>query len=162
LHLNEDADLAVEGSTRNDLVIVHVKDGPLVKGVLRWHAPSGDGALLPQLPSVLHIQPESQVGSSTVRLADAKAVFFVRTLEGNAEYEDVKFYSGCSASNMWIRVRLFDGEALEGRTENNISLLVEPGFWLRPTDNMANNLLVYVPKSSAVDFQVMGFASEIP
>lgn len=119
-----------------------------------------DGAVLPQLPNVLHIQPESQVGSFTVRLADAKAVFFVRTLEGNAEYEGVNFYSGCAASDMWVRVRLFDGEVLEGRTGNNISLLVEPGFWLRPADSMANHLLVYVPKSSAVDFQVMGFASD--
>lgn len=96
---------------------------------------------------------------SNVDLADVKAVFFVRTREGNGDYSEVKFFADETVSELWVRVQLVDGESLEGRVDNSRSLLFEPGFWLRPTDCLANNMIVYVPKSSVADFHVMGFAA---
>jgi hypothetical protein len=158
LGLNAD-DSSPEAITRNHLVVAHSKDGTLTKGFLQWHVPFGDTVPLPQLPDVLHIQHQTGGASSSVQLCDAKAVFFVRTHEGNHEYDEVRFFSGGTASDLWIQVRLIDGEVLEGRTENGICLLSEPGFWLWPADGVTNNLMVYVPKSSAVDFQVMGLVT---
>jgi hypothetical protein len=159
LELNENGSSPAEGVIRKDLAVVHWKDGSLIKGILHWHVADGEAVSLPRLPDVVHIQHLKGGISSTVRVDDVKAVFFVRTPEGNVEYEEVKFCSEIVASDLWIQVRLFDGESLEGRIENRIGLLVEPGFWLRPTDTVANNLMVYVPKSSAVEFHVMGLAT---
>ena len=47
---------------------------------------------------------------------------------------------------------------VEGRTENDARLLFDSGIWLRPFDSTGNNILVYVPKSSVVEFHVMGVA----
>ena len=156
--LNESDESAAQCAIRKDLAVVQGKDGRLIKGVLHWHAAVGDVVSLPKLPDVLHIQHEAEGNTSTINLADARAVFFVKTLDKNAEYEEVKFFSDGMASDLWAQVFLADGEVLEGRTENRIALLVEPGFWLRPADSIANNLMVYVPKSSVVEFHVMGLA----
>lgn len=156
---NEYDGSAGQGATRKDLVVVHGKDGGLIKGVLHWHLADVEGVALPRLPDVIHIQHLTGGISSVVRIDDVKAVFFVRTAEGNVEYEEVKFFSDAVSSDLWIQVRLFDGESLEGRVENSIDLLVEAGFWLRPIDVVTNNLMVYVPKSSATKFTVMGLAT---
>ena len=159
MEFDENCGSPAEGAIRKDLAVLHRKDGTLIKGVLHWRVADGNAAALPRLPDVVHIQHLQGGTHSMVRVEDVKAVFFVRTPEGNAEYEEVKFFFGAPTSDLWIQVRLFDGESLEGRVENDIGLLVEPGFWLRPTDSFANNLMVYVPKSSAVEFHVMGLAT---
>jgi hypothetical protein len=156
---NEDNGPTVEGATRKDLAVVHGKDGSLIKGVLHWPVADGDAGSLPRLPDVIYVQHLAGGVSSTVRVDDVKAVFFVRTPDGNAEHEEVKFFSDTETLDLWVQVRLLDGESLEGRVENSIGLLAEPGFWLRTIDSAANNLMVYVPKSSAVEFHVMGLAT---
>src|SRR5271167_1418363 len=104
---------------RNDLVVVHTRAGKLVKGYLRWMASSADPRSLPPLPDVLQIRDETESGVSDIDLADVKAVFFVRTPEGNVEYSEVKFFADEPASELWLRVQLADGESLEGRVENS-------------------------------------------
>jgi hypothetical protein len=152
-------DLPIDLPAQQGLVVVHKKDGTLVKGVLQWHDPYLHGGTLPQLRDDLHIQPETKGKNVTVRLDEVKAVFFVKTHEGDVGYDEVKFFADSVASELWVRVRLFDGERLEGRTENSTRMLVEPGFWLRPIDCITNNVLVYVPKASAVEFHVIGFVA---
>jgi Family of unknown function (DUF6982) len=154
--LIEELEISANDATRNDLVVVHTRDGMLVKGYLRWMAASAGPRSLPALPDVLQIHHEAEGEISTVELADVKAVFFVKTPQGNVEYSEVKFLADEPASDLWIRARLMDGESMEGRTENNSSILFAAGFWLRPTDCVANNVMVYVPKSSVVEFHVMG------
>jgi Family of unknown function (DUF6982) len=146
-------------SSGNQLVVVHMKDGTVIKGVLRWDAAAEHSASLPHLPEVLKIRHETEAGTCAIRVADSKAVFFVKTHPGEREYEEVRFFPGEMTSNLWIQVRLADGEVLEGRTANGVSLLAGPGFWVWPADEMSNNTLVYVPKNSAVEFQVLGLAS---
>lgn len=148
-----------KGVTRNDLVVVHTRAGKLVKGYLQWLAASLSQYSLPPLPDVLAIGHELNDEVTSVDLADVKAVFFVRTREGNGDYSEVKFFADETVPELWVQVRLADGEALEGRVENSSSLLFEQGLWLRPTDCLGNNLMVFVPRISVVDFHVMGFAA---
>ena len=156
LSLNPKPHSTTESTTWNCLVVVHTDERAVVKGTLQWDV--SDDLTVPALPlpDVLHIQHESAGTSSMVRLSDAKAVFLVRSHEGDPAHEEMKFLLNPSASDLWIQVRLLDGEVLEGRTDNSIRLLCGSGFWLRPTDCTANNVLVYVPKTSAVEFHVMG------
>lgn len=154
--MNQRSHSTLESNSWDGSVVVHTNEGKLVKGALQWDVSSYLTVPLLPLPDVLHIRDKTAGTSSMVHLSDTKAVFFVRSHEGDAEHEEMKFFVDPAASDLWIRVRLLDGEELEGRTDNNIRLLLGSGFWLRPTDSTANNLLVYVPKTSAVEFHVTG------
>jgi len=93
----------------------------------------------------------------TVPLASLKAVFFVRDFKGDPQYEPVQFLSKAPVSEkLFVRVRLRDGEVLEGRVNNGLDLLLHPGFFLSPSDPEGNNLRVYIPKSAVADFKVLG------
>ena len=155
----ETTSATANGVTRSHLVVIHTRAGRLVKGYLRWLPASAPSCFLLPLPDLLQIQHETEGETSSVDLADVKAVFFVRTREGNVDYSEVKLFADESVSELWVRVKLADGESLEGRVENSICLLAATGFWLRPTDCVANNMIVYVPKGSVVDFHVIGIRS---
>jgi hypothetical protein len=59
-----------------------------------------------------------------------------------------------------VRVKFFDQEYLEGVLRNSAQLLVDPGFFLKPPDLQSNNEILYVIKSSLVDFRVLGVSPE--
>lgn len=145
-----------EGEAEQDLVVVHVSGGSLIKGVLQWEDHTGPDRNPDSLPDILNVKLTPS-DLTSIPLADAKAVFFVKRPEGNFDHDEVKFFADVQApTDLWIRITFGDGEVMEGRTENTPSLLLEPGIWLRPFDSTGNNVLVYVPKCSVVDFHVMG------
>jgi hypothetical protein len=150
------------GTVQSDLVVLHRVDGTLRRGVMEWDAPSQTLVPPDPLPEALHIRGENEGESHIVQLSDMKAIFFVKRHEGSLEHDEVNFFSDISATDLWIRVQFADGEVLEGRTENNARLLFDSGVWLRPFDSTGNNVLVYVPKSSVVEFHVMGVAIHKP
>jgi hypothetical protein len=45
---------------------------------------------------------------------------------------------------------------MEGIVYNSIRYLIDPGFFLLPTDPGSNNKLVYVLKSWLVDHRILG------
>ena len=150
------------GAIQNDLVVLHRVDGTLRRGVLEWNAPTETLVPPDPLPEALHVRGENDGESQIVQLSEMKAIFFVKRHEGSLDHDEVKFFSDISATDLWIRVQFADGEVLEGRTENNARLLFDSGVWLRPFDSTGNNVLVYVPKSSVVEFHVMGVAIHKP
>jgi len=129
-----------------------------VKGLLEWDEADGLGIPVSPLPQGLHIRGETSGECWLVQLSEAKAVFFVKQREGILDHDEVKFFADLVATDLWVRIRFADGEVLEGQTRNDTRLLLEPGVWLRPFDSTGNNVLVYVPKSSVVEFHVMGVA----
>jgi len=141
-----------------ELIVVHKTDGTLVKGFLEWDAKSEHVVPPLPLPGALHIRGDVSGECFLVCASEAKAVFFVKRHDGSLDHDEVKFFSDIEATDLWIRIRFADGEVLEGQTRNDMRLLVDPGVWLRPFDSTGNNVLVYVPKSSVVDFNVMGVA----
>jgi len=87
----------------------------------------------------------------------AKAVFFVKDFDGDAEHRDLHFYKRAPlVHGVWVRVEFLDGELMEGMIHNTIRFLVDPGFFIRPTDPTSNNRLVYVLKKWMRDFRVLG------
>jgi hypothetical protein len=153
-----EANVAPDSNVPGELVVVHRTNGTLVKGVLELDA--NTEAIVPSSPlsEALHIRGEVSGECSLIQVSEAKAVFFVKQHEGALDHDEVKFFSDVAATDLWIRIRFADGEALEGQTHNDTRLLLDPGIWLRPFDRTGNNVLVYVPKSSVVEFHVMGVA----
>lgn len=151
-----------ESAVSSELVVVHRVDGTLVKGLLQCDANRRYVVPLSPLPQTLHVRSETSPESFLIQAFETKAVFFVKRHEGTLDHEEVKFFTDIAATDLWIRIRFADGEVLEGQTQNNTRLLLDPGVWLRPFDSTGNNVLVYVPKSSVTEFHVMGVAIHRP
>jgi hypothetical protein len=88
---------------------------------------------------------------------DIKAVFYVNSFDGDAAHEHLNFYARAPiVHGIWVRLQFLDGEVMEGMVYNSLRYLVDPGFFLLPTDPESNNRLVYVQKSWLADHRVLG------
>ena len=88
---------------------------------------------------------------------DAKAVFFVKTFDGDLRHRALHFHEHAPiVPGLWVRVYFYDGEMIEGIISNTRDFVLETGFFLRPTDPNGNNKLVYVLKGGLKDFHVLG------
>jgi len=130
-----------------DKVVAHYKDGRVVKGHTRDFSPGRDSFTL---------QPYSgQSGPLPVFLDDLKAVFHVRTFEGNRNHPPPTKSIGTIIEERFTRVmdrgrrvalEFVDGERLWGYAAEYQEAL--PGFFFFPTDPSDNNLRLYVVRSS--------------
>jgi hypothetical protein len=92
-----------------------------------------------------------------VSTKDAKAVFFVKTFDGDLRHRALHFHEHAPlVQGLWVRVYFYDGEMIEGIISNTKDFVLEAGFFLRPTDPNGNNRLVYVLKAGLKDFHVLG------
>jgi len=88
---------------------------------------------------------------------EINAVFFVNDLKGKPHRKDLRFHAHEPIlPGIWVQVQFPNGEVIEGVVENTIRFLIDPGFFLRPTDPDSNNKLVYVMKGGLVDHHVLG------
>lgn len=100
-----------------------------------------------------------------VPLCDAKAIFFVRTFDGDLKHRALHFHENAPVmEGLWVRVRFHDGEVIEGLISNTHDHVLGNGFFIMPTDPNGNNRLIYVLKSKLRDFNVLGIrnAPKIP
>ena len=116
-------------------IVVRYRDGRTVKG----HTAD----FLPTRPS-FHVEPaDAATRSLEIVLAELKAVFFVKDLEGNRAYQEAReFPPGQRVAGRKLRVDLVDGEVLVGTTlgyQPN-----RPGFFLVPADPKSNNERCYL------------------
>jgi hypothetical protein len=120
-----------------------------VEELLR-HAPHGS----PESFRVRHL--ESDV-VEVISAKDIKAVFYVNSFEGDSDHKELNFHSRAPiVHGIWVRLQFLDGEVMEGIIYNSIRYLVDPGFFLLPTDPDSNNRLVYVRKNWLADHRVLG------
>ncbi len=88
---------------------------------------------------------------------EIKAVFYVNSFEGDSGHEMLNFHSRAPiVHGIWMRLQFLDGEVMEGIVYNSIRYLVDPGFFLLPTDPESNNRLIYVRKNWLADHRVLG------
>lgn len=133
----------------------------MVKGYLETAVPTDLASLLQNptrgFPTRLILQKDNGSGEHDIDVAQAKAIFFVRSFEGHNEKHPVRFYAnGPAVHGIWVEVRFSDGEVVEGVIHNSIHHLVENGFLLSPSDPDSNNEVIYVLKSSISNYRVLG------
>jgi hypothetical protein len=95
-----------------------------------------------------------------VPLADLKWVCFVRDFNSgeiaNPERLLRKTFSGRPrTAGLWIRLKLLDGDLLEGIAPNDATLVTSHGIFLVPPDTRSNTQRIFLPSSSISEFQVM-------
>ena len=121
---------------------------------------------LGSVEELLHSTQEAPLKSIRLRLLDsqaveevptrnAKAVFFVKTFEGDLKHRALHFHGHAPVmEGLWVRVYFHDSEMIEGIVSNNSDFVLQDGFFLMPTDPNGNNKLVYVLKGGLKDFHV--------
>ncbi len=124
-------------------VVARFRDGRLIKGTTT--------NFLPTKPS-FHLQtPDRRV--IEVKIADLKALFFVKRLEGNPSYHEQKGFTDRKMYGQRVSCRLADGEVLTGYTQGYDPS--RPGFFLVPADPDSNNERVFVVNSPGVVVSVL-------
>jgi hypothetical protein len=114
------------------------------------NAPAGS----PQSFRIRHLESNE---IEEILAQDIKAVFYVNSFEGDSDHEMLNFHSRAPIIHgIWMRLQFLDGEVMEGIVYNSIRYLVDPGFFLLPTDPESNNRLIYVRKNWLADHRVLG------
>ncbi|UCF06402.1 MAG: hypothetical protein JSV33_05055 [bacterium] len=125
-------------STRNQIV-AHFRDNRLLKGYTHDFTPKKD---------VFHLTVEQgqETGNTLeVKTADLKALFFVKTLEGDSSYAEKNRYEEVDTSRligMKIKVEFYDGEIIRGISLNYQK--GKKGFFITPLDPQSNNDRIFV------------------
>ncbi len=113
-------------------VVVHFRDGKLVKGFTRDFSPNMD---------VFHITDKGSGESTEIHLPQVKAVFFVKDFEGNKGHQEQQ-ESERTGLGKKIEVKFTDTEIIVGYTTGYS--IDRPGFVLFPRDSGSNNERIFV------------------
>jgi len=152
--------VSVSDSPRVEKVVIQLADRR-IKGYLEspnWntieellsHAPSGS-------PETFRIRRLESDTFEEISARDIKAIFYVNCFEGDPEHKPLNFHTRAPiVHGIWMRLQFRDGEIMEGIVHNSTRYLVDPGFFMVPTDPGSNNKLVYVAKNLLVDHRILG------
>lgn len=93
-------------------------------------------------------------------LKDVKWVCFVRDFNSGELNNPEKllrksFAARPRSEGLWLRVRLKDGDLIEGLAANDASLLEQEGIFLTPPDTRSNTQRIFVPRLSVVEMEVL-------
>jgi hypothetical protein len=115
-----------------NLVVVHYADGIILKGKT--------GDFFPN-KNVFHLQEQNNDEMKPVCMQDLKAVYFVKSFEGNARYNEKNDVMRPGFGKK-IRVQFKDGEVQNGYTQGYAP--DRPGFLVFPCDPDSNNERIFV------------------
>ena len=120
-------------------VVARFTDGRMLKGTTHDFAP---------IKTQFHLyESGSQVARTTrVSLAELKAVFFVRTFEGDPGHVTDNDVTEARGQGRRVRVTFNDGEVVAGFTVGFSE--DKPGFFLIPRDAACNNARIFVVRQA--------------
>jgi hypothetical protein len=136
-------------------VVARFKDGNILKGYTHDFFPN---------KATFHLNADESSGSEDIqeiKLADLKALFFVKSLQGNRDYNEIKEFADAGERRMQgikIRVEFYDGEVLSGMSLGYNKN--KPGFFIIPIDPDSNNERIYVIAAALKSVQVGDLAAE--
>lgn len=135
--------------TQRNKVVVHYSDGTLLKGYTHDFLP--DKALF-------HVNTALEPGVGTtheVKLSDLKAVFFVKTIDGNPAYRERNVFEDVNAKALHgikIKVVFRDGETVRGISMGYSK--TKKGFFVLPVDLQSNNERIFVVTGATTEIVV--------
>ena len=128
---------------------------------------------LPQEVAILHgyvelIDPAARV--TPILLTEIKWIAYVRDFNlGDKTVPErldrKKFPARPRTEGLWVRMRLTDGETLEGLLQFNMSLLDalsdSMGFFMTPPDTRGNTQRMFVPRSAIASIEAVGLIQPV-
>ena len=137
-------------------VVLRFINGKILKGYIKDFTAYADIAVIQE------VETDKDHGIPIQKL---KAIFFVKTFEGNSAHSDKKLFGIRENIGRKVYIRFNDGESMMGYLEGDIPwekgfYLSKPtgalkGFFLVPVDVDSNNKKVFVVSSSIKDITLM-------
>jgi len=132
----------------NQQVVLRFLDGRIIKGYIGDFSPANN-----------HISVvDEKLNEQDVQLNELKAVFYVKSFEGNKDYSEKKSFTKTSQKGKKILIRFKDGERLIGYLEGDVpwqrGFFLESkkgGFFIIPSDDQTNNIKVFVVSTSVTN-----------
>jgi hypothetical protein len=146
-------DMSKAINTDRAQVVIRFKSGKLLKGYTCDFRPGKD------IFSLTSDQRADDGETYKVKIADLKAIFFVKRFEGNALYREKKKFRDVDATHLRghrIELQFKDGEVIRGTTLDYA--VGKQGFFVTPVDPESNNEFVYVVTDAVRDVK---FAAEV-
>jgi hypothetical protein len=134
-------------------VVVRYVDGRLLKGTTQDFFPN---------KPVFHVYPEDDENADPVEvtLAPLKALFFVKTYQGDKDHEKENSFLNAKGQGRRIQVTFKDGEVMAGFTMGYAP--DRPGFFLIPADPESNNLRVFVVAAAVTKVEWISAPQPVP
>lgn len=136
--------------------VTRLNNGNMLKGYMKNFSPN---------QNELTVEEPGAARQHLVKMEDVKAVFFVKSFEGDHEYKEKKSYGIAKIKGQRVFVKFRDGESLVGFLEGEVPwergfFLSKQGndlkgFFLLPVDKDTNNIKVFVVASSVDDVTVV-------
>jgi hypothetical protein len=132
-------------------VVVHYKNGGVIKGMtLDFVAEKPKFHLTHTDQRIEEIDTES-----------AKAIFFVKSFEGNKDYKEPKDFTGVNPKDLRglkVKVIFQDNETILGSTLGYNKQ--RKGFFILPLDPQSNNIRIYVVASAVKEIKLGSLADK--
>ncbi len=135
-----------------DKVVIRFNNGDLLKGYLKEFSQESPAVSFQELGGNV---------SREIAVEALKAIFFVRTFEGDSDYKEKKRYGIRKKEGRKIFVQFKDGESMVGFLQGDMPWdrgfhISKPdgkktGFFIIPVDEDSNNIKVYIFKLSLKD-----------
>jgi len=137
-------------------IVVRYLDGRVVKGYTERFDPDTFHLHLRQAPN----GGTSEEVYADVRLEDLKAIFFVRTFEGNLHCRARReFIKEEESYGDRVEVTFRDGEVMRGFRLDHYPR--QSGFFLLPPDPRGNNILIFVISKAVKDLSFFSATPDI-
>lgn len=117
-------------------VVLHFSDGKILKGTTNDFFPNKFG---------FHLTEAGNGKAQPISLADLKAVFFVKHLDGNKHYREAQTAERTGMGKK-IKILFKDGETMTGYTSGFSN--GRAGFFVFPADPNSNNDRVFVIRTA--------------
>jgi hypothetical protein len=139
-------------------VVVRYKDGTTLKGAAVDFSENSDH---------ISIEIADRYEIKKIDLDLLKAVFFVKSLEGEKNYRERKSFAPHGKKGDRVFIKFMDGESLVGFLSGDVpwdrkkgyflaaKQMGQKGFFLIPADEKSNNMKVFVILSFVEDVSVM-------
>jgi len=135
----------MKGTTaeKGRMVVAHFLDGRVLKGTIHDFTPN-------KTEYHLYEGGQEQRHAVPVNAGSLKALFFVKSFEGDPSHETDDNFRGTGAhGGRKMRVRFVDGEVLTGSTMGYNPQ--KPGFFLIPADPDDNNERIYIMNAAVAE-----------
>jgi len=126
-------------------IVVHYKDGKLLKGYALDFSP------VKEMFHLTSAQERDEGEVYEISIDALKAIFFVKTLEGNKDYIEKKRFEdiGSVSRGLKIEIRFKDGEVIRGTSL--VYSEERAGFFMIPVDPESNNIRIFVLSNALRD-----------
>jgi hypothetical protein len=125
-------------------VVARFRDGRVIKGISLDVDPA---------KPVFHLRP-AQGAAMEIKLTDLKALFFVRSLEGNPTHKEARALApgdARSRGSTLVTLRFADGEAIIGLTIRFPPN--KPYFFVVPVDTKSNNIRILINRDAVTSME---------